>query len=540
MFLLGTAVAASCLFLTACSVFAGKDSILPDNGTLVVAGDSITFHSVTLPFGYYHQMTNAFAAVCPGKNVKIAPLGFSGSTVGSWIDLEKRTRDGKPYMTHAKNPGWNVTEVLAGKVDVVAIFLGMNDILMPSVRDNDGSLDRWAEKLRTFVNALRERTGAKRFVLCTITPLTADRKSPKNLVRERMAERLRKFAAEEGHRVAEFGDAVMKTIDDCRKFSSSYQPVPDFVHPQELGHIAMAAELCRALGEEKCADYIDGKYKARLELEKSRSKDPIAWRLDPLSRKFVSPECQYRIDWNWHDTPEFTAPEKGVKMEARLPEGWKTVEKDDEGMSGYFVVSGKPERFVNEVKLEAKLSGSVASSVVPIAAPWMVSEPWDFAEVWRGQTWKTNAPAKKAEKEVFRKPWHLVTPTHDYTGYIGAGSLEPWQVFFGWSHDSIWACRNIVSGKEREVKAVFSHQTFSATLGFTVFANGEKVFAGTMDRRGKNRTETVFKLKKGFNSILVRIDHANWQRQFKMVLEPVGADNLDDLRYVCQDVCYNE
>jgi lysophospholipase L1-like esterase len=512
-------------------------SLLPDGGTIAIAGDSITYHSVALPFGYYHQLTNAFAKVCPNKKINVAPLGFSGYQVGTWINVEKKTRDGKPYLTHVKNPVWDVTEVLSNKVDVVAIFLGMNDILQPSVRDNDTSLDKWATDLRVLIKALRERTQAKKFILCTTTPLTGDHESPKNLVRNRMAQRLRQIASEDGHIVAEFGDAVMKAIDDCRKISSSYQPVPDFVHPQELGHLAMASELCRALGEKKSADFISKKYDACLARVKAKSTNPISWRLNPITRimKTDSNECAYRINWYWHDTDKYKAFEPGVKMDAIVPKGWKVVDKAAKGLSGFFIVSGCPEKSVNEIKLVATFRRINVSDVVPIATPWIVSKSWDYQGVWHGQNWKTNAPSDKLEKEVLMDKYFLVTPTHDYTGYIAAGSLDPWQVFFGGALDSFWAIRRVKSSKERKVKAIFSHQTFSATLGLTVFVNGEKVYVDTMNRSGKNKIETTLNLKAGLNEIRIRVDHANWQRQFRMELEGLEGDTLEDLRYTLLD-----
>jgi len=39
-------------------------------------------------------------------------------------------------------------------------------------------------------------------------------------------------------------------------------------------------------------------------------------------------------------------------------------------------------------------------------------------------------------------------------------------------------------------------------------------------------------LKQGWNCLLVRNDHLQWQRQFACALRPVTAsDTLDDLRY---------
>ena len=507
-----------------------SSATLPPGGTLVVVGDSITVNAVSFSYGFHHQLTNVFAKVCPDKSLKVASLGFCGYQVGTWLGVERQTRGGKPYMTHAR-PGWNVTEVLSNKVDVIAIFLGMNDILQPSVRDDDAALDKWKEDMRSLVKSLRDRTHAKGMILCTITPLTADRESPKNLVRERMSSRLRKLAAEENCAVAEFGDAVMGVIDDCRRDSSSFQPVPDFVHPRELGHIAMARELCHALGEGKCAELLSAHYAERLTVQHSREKANIAWRLRPLTKTLSSEMCRYRIDWFWHDTPEKSAPADGVEIKASLPTGWTMAEMQAKGRAGHFVVCGKPEMLVNEVELSAEFPGGGAVEIVPISTPWLVSRPWDFDDVWQGQNWKTNAVLPRVALDALAGPWSLVTPTYDYTGFIASGSLDPWQVFFGGGIDSFWAVRRVVSWKDRKVRAVFSHQTFSATLGFAAFVNGYQVFADSLNRSGKKRVETMFDLKKGVNELRIRVDHADWQRQFSVDLLPCDGDDLADLRY---------
>jgi hypothetical protein len=56
-----------------------------------------------------------------------------------------------------------------------------------------------------------------------------------------------------------------------------------------------------------------------------------------------------------------------------------------------------------------------------------------------------------------------------------------------------------------------------------------------MNRSGKNKIETTLNLKAGLNEIRIRVDHANWQRQFRMELEGLEGDMLEDLRYTILD-----
>lgn len=503
---------------------------------LVICGDSITFHAAALKFGFYHQLTNVFAKTCPEKKLSVAALGFSGIQVGGWLGLESRSRT-QEVWTHFRNPGWSVSATLSNKVDAIAIFLGMNDILQPSMNGSPAAVDAWGERLRRLVRTLKERTGAQKVVLCTTTPLTADPASPKNVVRQEMSRRLRKVAAEEGCGVSDFGRAVMDVIDDCRRFSTSFQPVPDFVHPQKLGHIAMARELCRAFGETKAAETLSRDYAQELKAEGERAADNVAWRLHPLTKDGAARELAYRIEWFWHDTKEAKAEGKPVKAAFALPEGWTVVSRADGLTAGEVTVKGVPDRLVNPVTVTLTAGAATASDTVPIAAPWRVSSGWNCRGVWQGTDWRTNVlegveQDRAAAEAALKGPWTYVTGTHDYKGGVAPGSLDPYQATFGTANDSIWAVRYVTSEKDRTVEGLLSHKTFSISGGFTLYVNGERVFADFLDRKGKRQSKVpAFRLRKGVNEIRLRVDHSSWERQFAFDLVPCEGDDLSALRY---------
>lgn len=509
---------------------------LEKGDNLVVCGDSITFHAAALPFGFHHQLTNAFAKTCPEKNLTVASLGFSGYQVGSWIDLDRKSRT-QEVWTHFKKPGWSVSAVLSNKVDAIAVFLGMNDILMPSMDGSPDSVDKWGARLKRLVKALREHTGAKKVVLCTTTPLTADAASPKNIVRLEMGDRLRKVANEENCGVADFGRAVMDAIDDCRRVSSVFQPVPDFVHPQKLGHIAMARELCRAFGETKAVEALSRDYDAELASVSRASEENVVWRLHPLTKDGRADEHSYRIEWFWHDTAKARAGDNPVKATFDIPKGWAIVSRKDGARAGEVVVKGVPDRIVNPVSIALAAGPVVKAAVIGIPTPWRVSSGWNCREVWCGTTWQTNvaehAEADRAAADAALKgPWTYVTGTRDYKGGGAPGSLDPYQATFGTTVDSIWAVRYVKSEKDREVEGLLSHVTFSISGGFTLYVNGEKVFADFLNRNGKNKSHVpAFRLRKGWNEIRLRVDHNSWERQFSFDLVPCDVDDLSALRY---------
>jgi hypothetical protein len=66
--------------------------------------------------------------------------------------------------------------------------------------------------------------------------------------------------------------------------------------------------------------------------------------------------------------------------------------------------------------------------------------------------------------------------------------------------------RWIYSAKDRPIELQLSHRTFSATLGFVVWVNGERVLTADLNRSGKN-TAMAGRAQKGLELLLVRNDH---------------------------------
>ena len=65
----------------------------------------------------------------------------------------------------------------------------------------------------------------------------------------------------------------------------------------------------------------------------------------------------------------------------------------------------------------------------------------------------------------------------------------------------------------------------------SVWVNGKLVMKNDLNRSGKNKVVGKAELKQGWNCLLVRNDHLQWQRQFACALLPVKGDKLDDLKY---------
>ena len=475
-----------------------KEQIVKDGDTVVLIGDSITEQGFRKSWGYYHQLTNVL------PRVRFVPLGFSGFQVKGWSDMERDSVANTNLWTWYRNPGWNLKEVFDGHVDVVVVFLGMNDILQPSVSDDETSLGKWLFDYAKFVKNLQSRCRPREIVLATITPLTADMTSPKNRVRRRLNNRIRMFAEAAATfgtgmvSVADTGLGVAEGVEETRSANSGYKLVPDFVHPDALGHKILAKELCTAFGCEEEAERLSTEVSEALSEKSQSGETGVSVKLDlvrtwrPGDDEFVY-LLGYRVN-----SVGFAAAEAHIV----LPEGWTADERAMVADEGMFFVRGRPKSLVTTIRVDAGPAGCAA---LDIPAPWKVCD-------------------ESGE-------WKVYTATQDYTGGLAPGSIDPYQLYFGSRTNTLRCVRRVKSEKARDVKAVFSHQTFSATLDLTLSLNGRDVFSDSLDRNGKNRSEKVVRLEEGWNDVEVKCVNRDWQRQFSFDFEPLAGDDLSGLEY---------
>ena len=101
--------------------------------------------------------------------------------------------------------------------------------------------------------------------------------------------------------------------------------------------------------------------------------------------------------------------------------------------------------------------------------------------------------------------------------------MVPYSLTFGSENDVLYAVRWIYGAKDRPVRLQLSHRTFSATLGFKIWINGAPIMTADLNRGGKNKVSENASLKRGWNVLLLRNDHLQWQRQFACALCPLRA-----------------
>ncbi len=520
------------------------ESLLRSNDRIIFVGDSITAQAVGGAQGYYHQFTNALHTVYPAYRNEVIGLGFSGNTLFDWKDnLEVKSRT---QSVPANNGGFDVQTAFAKHCDIVFILLGMNDILRPTMLDDEAVLLTWKEKYRELVKAIRERVTPREIVLCEITPLTEDPLSPKNCVRDRMTQLAGELAKEERCRTAATGASVFDVVARCRKVKQDFHVVPDTVHPQQpLGHAAILRGMVSALQDDLLVATLNAKIDAEVAKLTPAKPTVTTWFKPQPGCPAERAEQVYHVTCFWNDGIEVKSP-RVPTFSLELPEGWAVAESPVTKTSATFTIRGTPDRLQTPVTVIAKVGEERVRQTVQIPAPWRVVCGPANGGAWGGRSGyqPTNSvPFMEAELvsgKHFLEPftdgkktygWQVNTPCVDYTAGDDPNSVVPYSLTFGSPNDVLYAVRWIYSAKDRPVQLQLTHRTFSATLGFVLWMNGARVMTADLNRSGKNKEAGSATLKQGWNCLLVRNDHLQWQRQFACALLPVEGDNLDDLRY---------
>lgn len=520
------------------------DSLLKPNDRIIFVGDSITDQSFISARGYYHQFTNELHLAYPAHGNEVISLGFSGQTIFSWKDgIEVRSRtQSVPTRTGA----FDVHTAFAKHGDIVFILLGMNDILRPTILDSEAVLQTWKAKYRELIVAIRERVTPREIVLCEITPLTDDPLSPKNRVRDRLNQLARELAQEEKCRVAATGASVFDAVVRCRKMKQDYHVIPDTVHPQQpLGHTAIIRAMVVALQDDKLVAAFDARLDAEIAKLKPAQPTITTWFKPQPGCPATGAEQTYRLICFWNDgTGAKTAQTPTFSLD--LPEGWSAAEPATARTEVTFTIHGVPERLQTPVTVVAKAGEAVYRHTVQIPAPWRVvcgpdnGGAWTSGRIYRPTNSIPFMEADLVAGKHFAEPfadgkktygWQVNTPCVDYTDGSNPNAVVPYSLTFGSQDDVLYAVRWIYSAKDRPVQLQLTHRTFSATLGFEIWMNGTLVMTSRLNRRGKNKDLGEAALKKGWNCLLLRNDHLEWQRQFACGLLPVAGDSLDDLLY---------
>jgi len=511
--------------------------VLRETDRIVFVGDSITGLGERNDDGFVRMMRTALKQI-HGTEPAMITLGSSGQGVGSWMNIEKDSRE---QLFTLDVPGVDVKATLDGGADVVVIMLGMNDILNPNIDSDEEGLDTWIASYGTLIDILRQRTKARVIALASVTMATEDPESPKNVFMEQMNRRLAALAREKNCVYLPTAEEDWKVLRKGRQIKPDFHVTYDFVHPTAAGHLGIAIGMLKGLGETAAADWLTRESLATLFKKTMGDQRSISCEIVPV-RGALDTTPAFKIRYTCVDpNPSAVPPNSPVTLTA--PPGWKVTPPTITGGTGEFLVTGPADRLENILIVTSPFLGEQETKVT-LPPGWRVGTA--FVSWWKRADFDPKAARVLAIDEAIeqgkdftapieiagkRLTWSRYFPTVNYAGLASPGSVD----FFGVICQKAWeggyAARWIHSDRERPVKLAVSTQCFTADIYVTVWLNGKREYAG-LQERGRNEKPTVeTQLAKGWNVLVFKSLHGAWLWQNSVELLPTGTDDFSDLRF---------
>lgn len=507
---------------------------------ILFAGDSITGQSMNLADGYRNQMAWAIKQVHPAASNVLLSLGGSGQGVGSWMSVATRT-NASPSCLDV--PGIDVRTTLDAGADVLVIMLGMNDLLAPHIADTPEGIREWRHQYIDLIRALRTRTHPRLVGLGTITLLTEDPQSPKNMARAKLNQQIAEIAAAEGCLVFRTGEETEGLLHRGRMLKPDFHVANDFVHPGAAGHAAIAMAMLQGLGETDAAQLLDARCLSAL--VPASAYPTLSYDLVSASRGNDTQTQTYTIAYAWNAGP---TSNRSPRVTLALPDTWRLDRQVQAGTTGVFTVTGNPDKITNTVVLTATSGEMVRTQTIAIPTPWRVSAGIPNPAAWPRRPSFTFDPTNSIRDsdlplirgEAFSAsitnresvyPWTIYTPSVNYTGGSNPGSIDAFAVAFCNVFDCLYATRWVHSDKARNVDLRLSTSVFAGTIGLNVWVNGQSCYANTITSEPAKTATASAILCAGWNRILIKCDHVQWQWQFACALSGRGSDDLAELRY---------
>ena len=500
------------IFFTVClwaaaSVFAGE--------RIVVIGDSITGHSMNLPYGFTHEFRAALAA-SGHSDVEFIPLGGSGQSIVTWQDILKNS-----YQNDQKLdiPDIFVKTELDKGADTVLVHLGMNDALKPSFVADQGGYAVWKSEYVKFIGMIKERIPSKRLIITTPTMLTESPWAFKNEAMDRLSLLAHEAADETGVEFFDLRAEFKKYFENARMLDPATRFTLDFVHPNQLGHQVMTAAMLDVLG------YADAAEKYRAE------------KMTPSLLDFDSPGMALFVVHNDNAKQVIVKGRlRGAAKEtlvAAPPEGL-TVEGIDAGDGDAFTIrlSGDSPALSADLTVTA---GDL-SRTVKINAPYYVTAGIPMAPYAKPEDFPRDKSVTQIDRDILagKNPletqidgrpvvWTVCRPTADETGAENPNAIDLANLSPASAFDAAYVVRQVFSPKAQSVALKLNSEGFSTTAINTIYLNGQEIYFGCLSPRHiKAKDELSVELKEGLNVLAARVDHTNWQWAMSFALEGEG------------------
>ncbi|MBR4752991.1 MAG: hypothetical protein IKX88_11195 [Thermoguttaceae bacterium] len=503
------------LCLGVCASFAAE--------RVVVVGDSITGHSMNLPYGFTHEIRAALSEA--NSDVEFVPLGGSGQTIFSWRNIIANSYENNQRLDIE---GIFVKEEFDKGADTILVHLGMNDALQPSIKSDEEGFASWKKEYVSLIDDLRKRVpNVKRIVLTPPTMLTEEDYAFKNVLMDRFASIIEEVAIETNCEFEDTRAEFKRFVNSVRLLDPDFRFTLDFVHPNQFGHQVMSWSFLKGLG----LDNVAQKY--------------YETKISPEIRDFTSPGMSltvcdktqvdvfnidkifFNVVVNTRGIPEaVSADAVEIKTSGNLQ--INAVKKTD--ASGQFIV----ELSGSTADLPADLDVQIGSieRVLRLNAPYFVATGFVLAD---GASFSTpeNYPKDKAFteidqatldgkdplKESFESPidgqklsWTMYFPTQFKTGANNPNAVDISIISPANAFEGAYVVRYIRSPKAQRCTLKLNSEGFSTTAIETIYLNGKEIYFDTLSPRHiKAKDELEVDLKEGLNILVSRVDHTYWQ-----------------------------
>lgn len=516
-------------------------SAIKDNDRIVFLGDSITAQGTKGGKGAWLAMIGEGLSLArPEAKPTLIGVGGSGSTIGAWLNFEKKSRS-EPLALDVKET--DVGKTLDAGAEIVVVMLGMNDVLSPSLKNNAADFDAWIGRYQELIVAVRVRSHPRVVALATVTPCTEDPASPKNQALVEMNRRVAALAKEKSYLVLPTNEASYEVQSLGRTFQSNFHVTGDFVHPNGAGHLAIAMGMLRGLGEPAAADKL---LAAHTNLYRPAA-DKFPTLSYTLTRTPGSPDevtQRFTVKYQW-TSPVASQADPVVKL--TLPQGWKAVPESMNGVKGQFELTGPLDHAENSITLTATSGSETREQAIVIPAGWRIAVGGGKGLGWTQNTNYDPALDRQPLDEAFAKgegltapvvfpvgepaPWMLHVANPDYTGLNKSGSVDMAAVTFFTYHQQAYGARWIYSERDRPVSLNVGTNCFAGTYSLGVWLNGKPAYEGKLMGEPGRKVTSAATLQRGWNLLVFKSTFIAWQWQFSIDVVGQEADDLGDVRY---------
>ena len=318
-----------------------------------------------------------------------------------------------------------------------------------------------------------------------------------------------------------------------------FHPDIDFVHPNTFGHAAIAAAMLQGLGETAAAQTLRAKYYPSPTTQPTRY-PALSYTLEPVATPLADGNVRYIVHYGWTPAP----PAVTVRLQA--PAGWTATPAKLTMATGAFTLTGTPDRLTQNATLSATAGAVVKELPIALPAPWLVGAGMLSNEAWPSGKFTADKAVLPFEAALANGDGLGAPQTHangtqltwtryqagvDYTGGNDPGSLDFAQVTLGKTFEVAYAARWVYSPDARPVRLNFGTNIFAGTFAVTAYLNGATLYTGTLTTEPNRRAVVDGKLNKGWNLLLLKSNHFQWQWQLTCALSGDAPDDLADLRY---------